>query len=533
MNNRVARASTLLQTAWLALLSLLLAARYLWVYRHHPLSPASNQPATAWFGWADQAAYFLAAHGWASGNLDPSQHLYPAGYALLGALFVWLTPADPFVVPDLLCWVASLWLFASLGARLAGQMPGSRVTAATIFFLIEVVDLHALYTWEIPWTSTPAATLTFASLLLAIRHADEADRWSGLAAALLAGTVALFRPTDAMVVMPAAAVSILATTWLSRTGWRGNGKFLIAVAGAFAVGPLLLAATHLATHGWALGRYFTNSSLVGFEWRLLPLRWVTLLLSPKPLYPAGSGFAAVYWFVLPGLAGIAAAIAADRGRRLRHVVVGGAAVVFLCLYLCYRDLLVQGLFTFENQHYFKWTLPVFAFYALGLLYFLFVRREFVVCATAAAFVMLLSCWRAQLDMVLSQPAATVLADGRGLALPHGLSGLDDAVLASAPDDFLAQYFGSHVLEADGRRFMAGSDFKVVPVPFGLMVIPLRPLPDDPSQLRLADPIRLTPSAAVLTARQTLVFGLPCFIAPHREACRFKPVLAPPWSKSHT
>ena len=522
MNQRVARASGWLQTCWLALLSLLLAARYLWIYAHHPLGVGNDLPVAAWYGWADQAAYFLAAHGWASGNLNASQHLYPAGYALLGAMFVWLTPADPFVVPNLLCWVASLWLFASLGARLAG-VPGAWVASGTVFFLVEAADLHALYTWEIPWTSTPAATLTFASLLLAIRSIDERGRWLGPAAGLLAGLIVLVRPTDALVIVPATALCLLAAAW-ARNGWQGIRGLLVPAGSAFAVGPLLLLATHLATHGWTLGRYFANSRLVGFEWRLLPLRWVTLLLSPRPLYPEGDGFAKVYWFVLPGLAGIVAAILADRGRRLRHAVVGGAAVAFLCLYLCYRDLHVRGLFSFENQHYFKWTLPVFGLYALGVPYLLAVRREIAASMAAVAAVALLSCWRAELIVVPGQPLATVLADGRGLALPQGLARLDDAVLAPAPNDFLGLYFGQHTIEAGGHAFMAGSDFKVLPIPSGFMVVPLRPLPPGPAELHLATAEPLDPSATVVMGRQAIVFGLPCLIAPRRAACRFRSAL---------
>ncbi len=520
------RAPGLLQTAWLALLSLLLAARYLWVHSHHPLGADSDLPATAWNVWADQGAYLLAAQGWASGNLDASQHLYPAGYALLGAMFVRLTPADPFVVPNLLCWIASLWLFASLGGELAGRTPRARAVSATVFFLVEAVDLRALYTWEIPWTSTPAAALTFASLLLAIRCIDETKHWLGPAAALLAGLIVLFRPTDALVIMPATATCLLAAAW-ARAGWRGFGSVLVPAGLAFAAGPLLLVATHLATYGWTLGRYFTNSRLVGFEWHLLPLRWVTLLLSPRPLYPAGEGFAEVYWFVLPGLAGIIAAVIADRGRRLRHMVVGGAVIVFLCLYLCYRDLHVLGLFAFKNQHYFKWTLPVLGLYAVGLLYLLIVRRRVAACAAAIFAIALLSCWRAELVVVAADPPATVLADSQGLALPHGLDRMDDAVLAPAAEDFLGLYFGQHTLKAAGRIFLAGADFKVLPVPYGFMLVPLRPLPAGPAELHLASPTRLDPSATVLTARQTIILGLPCFIAPRRAICQFRPVLEPP------
>ena len=105
--------------------------------------------------------------------------------------------------------------------------------------------------------------------------------------------------------------------------------------------------------------------------------------------------------------------------------------------------------------------------------------------------------------------------------------MNDAVLVPAPEDFLGLYFGQHVLAAAGRTFLAGADFKILPVPFGFMLIPLRPLPAGPAELRLADPVRLDPSAAVLAARQVIVFGVPCLIAPRRAVCRFHSFLEAP------
>ena len=100
----LARVSQPLQIVWLTLLTIVMAARYFDVYTHRPLSPDNTQPANAWFGWADQAAYYLSVRGWATWDLSPAHHVYPAGYALLVTPFYWLSPAEPFALPDLLCW---------------------------------------------------------------------------------------------------------------------------------------------------------------------------------------------------------------------------------------------------------------------------------------------------------------------------------------------------------------------------------------------------------------------------------------------
>ncbi len=495
------------------MLTIAMAARYGAVYIHRPLGPGNTQPANGWFGWADQAAYYLSTRGWAMWDLSPSQHLYPAGYALMVAPFYRLFPAEPFALPDLLLWIAAMWLFAALGARLLGRVPGALALAATVFALAEVADTRVLYTWEIPWTSTPAATLTFAALLLAMRQLEAPSRWRSVASAGCAGLVFLVRPTDALVVMPITGLMLLASVLPHRRGMVG---MLAGIAAGFSVGPLLLVTTHLLTQGLTLGHYLTLSRLIGFEPLLLPLRWVTLVLGPQPLYPEGEGIAIVYPYVLPGLGGILVAIIADRGRRFAHAAVGGGAVAMLCLYLCYRDLQVLGLFTIGNQHYFKWTLPIFALYAVVLPLVTLQRRCWAVAGVAIATIVLLSLWR---PVILPGTLhASVLPDGSGLSLPDGLPDVTDRLDVRAPEDFMTIYYGNHTIDGSDRPLMAGVDFKAVAIHGGMSVIPLRPI-RGPTTLHLAAPWRLNPASTVRSLRQGIVFGLPCALRPAQRACR--------------
>ena len=158
-----------------------------------------------------------------------------------------------------------------------------------------------------------------------------------------------------------------------------------------------------------------------------------MFLGPEPLYPAGEGLAIVYPYILPGLAGIVVTVLADRGRRFIHGAVGGGAIAMLCLYLCYRDLQVMGLFTIGNQHYFKSTLPVFALYALLLPVVTWRRRCWGITTGAIAAIVILSLWRpVTLPGTLQ---ANVLADGTGLSLPDGLPHVDDRIDVRAPKRF--------------------------------------------------------------------------------------------------
>lgn len=474
-------------------------------------------PASAWFGWADQAAYFLSARGWATGDFDAAHHLYPAGYALLAAPFFRLMPDDPFYVPNVACWIASLWLFASLAARLGFGVVRNRAAGGLIFCVVTVVSSRAFYTWEIPWTSTPATVLVFGATLAVLRHAERPAALTAALAAALASLVALVRPTDALIVMTGIGLVIMLTA-LRPFRFR----VLVAAGAGFCTGPVLLVATHVATHGWVLGYYFENSRLIGFEWRLLPLRWVTLVLSPQPLFDSGDGLEAFFPTLLPGLAGVLACWL-GAGRRLPHALAGGMAVAVLCLYLCYRDLHVQGVNQFMNYHYFKWALPLFGLYAANLLV-LVARRRWAV-LPALAVVVLLSLWRADLVSDSKAQPARVVADGHSLTVPGGLPDMDQAVLVRAPADFLTIYFGAHEIRRDGRRLINNADFKLYPVPSGVMLTPLRRLPG-PLTVNLAEPLRLDPAATPFMARQRLKFGLPCIILPTRASCRYVSVLQP-------
>ena len=72
---------------------------------------AVKYPGRSWFIGADQSWYLKAAKALAAGNPDPSQHYYPPGYALLDAIFNGLTPVQPFIIGNFLCFLASFWIF--------------------------------------------------------------------------------------------------------------------------------------------------------------------------------------------------------------------------------------------------------------------------------------------------------------------------------------------------------------------------------------------------------------------------------------
>src|SRR6516165_4122113 len=108
-----------------------------------------------------------------------------------------------------------------------------------------------------------------------------------------------------------------------------------------------------------------GSEQIGFEWRLLPIRWVTLMLDPRPLFMEGRGAIEVYPWIVPGLAGMAVYLTMPDRRcsRISHAIVIGAAAMYLTAYFFYQQKEAYDIWRYMVYHYFKWLFPVFGFYA--------------------------------------------------------------------------------------------------------------------------------------------------------------------------
>lgn len=503
------------------------AAAYIWAHAVHGLSPRSSVPPDGWWHWSDQGRYVRAALAWASGDLDPARHWYLPGYPLLGTAFAWLTPAQPFYLPDLAGLVAAAWLFARLAARLmpglvppAALPPAAPQTdrcamadglGAAVFLATTVLPPRALDAWVVPWTTTPTAVLTLACLVLALRFADAPRARDAFLMGASAGGIALFRPTDAAVVLLALGPFL---TWVLLRGRSvRRAAASVAAAGAGVLAPLAaLFALHHAVDGWAVGRYLDESASIGFEWSLLPLRWVTLFVGPQPLFPSGRGLAQVFPWIVPGVAGMAACLALpDRHARPRHVLVIGATALHCAFYLAYRDLHPQGLFRFNNHHYFKWALPVFGLYAALLVFHLVASPRRLrlagvgLLATAALF-----CWRARWSPDPDRAGDAAATGPNTVLVRGGFRSAADAVLIPAPGGFERVYFGRHTLRVDGRTGQVNADLKAFPVSGGLLFVPLRRYPARDTVLTLDAPLRVAPDVPVAIGTQHVVFGPPCW-----------------------
>ena len=509
-----------------------LAAVFVWTRARDPLLPTTS-PTRGWETWYDQHKYLEATQAWLAGDLQPLHHWYMPGYPLLGAVFSIITPGEPYFVPNLVCLLAAGWLLARLGAGLAGL--GGATLGALAFLGSTALSGTALEIWIVPWSSTPVAPLAFALLLAAVRFAERPCARDALFAGLAAGAIPWFRPTDLVVVAAPAGLLM---------GWallRGRAKrhlwVRVSLAGllGLAIPLMTLVAVHICIFGFAPGGYLDISGHYGFAWALIPLRWVTLVVDPEPLFPGYRSLIMVFPWIVPGLAGaIACIVAPPRGAgRAAHLSVVAALALQIALLLAYTDINLFSLLRYNNYHYFKWVLPLLGLYA-SLLILAFTSRArrvgaIVGCLGAAVLI----CWRPELADVRR---AEVVRSAHELFLPGGLPSVWDTLYVPAfghptPDGTAEEriFSGTHRIEQGNRPEEVMYDFRLFPVFGGLMLTPLRTFLPGDLRLETGPETELDGRDPAWRAMQRIAFRPPCLILhSRRPGCRPVRLLPPPY-----
>ena len=475
--------------------------------------------AAGMFSGKDQGFYLEAARAWAGFDLSPERHHYLPGYPLLGASFVWLTPWQPFLMPDLLCLLASLALFVRIARRLAPQWGGA---IPALCFSVAVLSgkWMFLWLWVMPWSSTGSAPLQFAALLLALRLGERVAPGRAFALGLCVALIGAFRPSDAGVLAAGCGLYTIFVLRQQRVGAGVWGR--VAVAGGLGVlaGALPWIAAHAAIFGAGPGPYMQKVASIGFEWRLLPLRWVMLVIDPRPLLPTGNGVAEVLPWMVPGVAGMILSLLPRSAHRVAPAaLVAGTVTLHWCLYLTYRDLNAEGIWRFALIHYFKWTFPFLVLWAAQFVAALFgARGGRTRAAVATALALALFLWRP----LLRHPqavAATVTSSGLDVRVSDWPSGVDQALTLNLTGSWAAMHDGVFTLHAGDAAWISEVDFKVLPLPAGALIVPLRPLAGGAGVLDLPPGIGLGAPPEARLFRQGVVLGVPCGILPRRAVCR--------------
>ena len=491
----------------------LIATAITFLVSHHldPLHPTGTAVRNGFWWWTDQHRYLEAALAWARGDLDPAEHWYFPGYPLLAAPFVFLRTGDPFLIPDLVCTLATLVCCAALTRRLAPDHPWSSTFGALAFTVIFMASEWFRESWIIPWSTTPVVPLTLAAILLVFLCQDAPTPRLAFLIGLTAASVALFRPTDALVLIIVCPIFVLAASMRQRA--RGVVRIILA-GGLGGIAPLTaLLAIHLAVHGWTKGSYLIESANTGFEWRLVPIRWVTIVISPRGVFPDGDGLAQNFPWFAPGIAALIAGAAGLLERRWRrHLVVAAFVTTNMMFYLAYRDLHPQGLWRFNNYHYFKSVLSILAVYSVLLVLRLAVsRRRTLLLSTTIVAMVALFAWRA--DWRPSVGLADPIVTGpHALSLTGDLHGPLDAILVPAKGSFDAIYAGGNRLEVGEQELHENDGFKAFPVTGGLLLEPLRSIGSGITTFTTDPGIDLDGTLKPIAGHLGLQFGIPCWLS---------------------
>ncbi len=491
---------------------------YFRVYYVYPVRPHAPLLGEGWWSWFDQGKYLQAAMAWAKGDLNADAHYYLPGYPLLGAPFIPLTQANPFLIPNLACLVTSCWLFTLIAGRLCQSLPYARSVGALTFLMCNT-NLLFLSLWVVPMSTTASTPLIFACLLAGLRFIERPRGTAAFIAGLCGGAIGAFRPADSVALL---LVSVLIMGWMlsrSRPGWHRAGLIVLCGGAGLSLSLSALLTVHVAVNGFHLGPYLAVSRRYGLEWGLVPMQWVTIMLDPRPLFADQRGLSEVFPWIMPGIAGMAAClIVSQRGsERPGHILIVGSLSTYVVLYLAYRGLNPDWLWRYNLYHYFQWILPLFALYAVLLVFRLAspAGTRWRTAVSAAAALVILLPWRVE---VASAGAAPQHANGGGITIPGGLPELGDSAIIEANGGNTAILMGDHRLMIGQHQFANLYDFQAYPRQSGLMITPLRRLPSGDARIILGPGITVHDAGAPRRLTQRVVFGWPCWFALAGNAC---------------
>lgn len=490
--------------AWKMLLPVLAAFICLtgwWQDGHHPTAAVAGN---GWWGDYDQSHYIHAALSFAKGEFSSTEQWYLPLYPALAVPGVWLHLPDPFLPLNLICLMASVWIFGSLTRLVLPEIPGASFLGMIVFLFCEMGPPSIRQVWSTPWTSTLAVPFMLLAILFCLNWIRNPKPLFAFVTGLSTAIVGGGRPVDGALLLAVCGGIGLLHLLLHRDPRRSFFVCVMAVlslGGGVIAGALPTLILYFSVWGTHLAPYIVSSQAVGFDLALLPLHWVEIMIAPEPALPSGYGIIQSLPFVLTGLTGLLFASAIYR--RPVDLLVFLAVSSSSILYLAYRDLHAPGVWAFHNIHYFKWSLGFLGLYSIILLR-LSVHNPRILVAVVPV-MMLLVCWRA---VPVSYEPRGHIENGHSAVLDVPALHVMDAITlpaTGAPDQM---YFGTHSLWIGTHQVLPIADFKAFPIPGGMMIQPLRAWPAGSLSITPVDGIALIGPAR--TGRIILEPGFPCW-----------------------
>lgn len=461
----------------------LIATCYILAYFAISATPgnAPNIHPQGWWGWFDQGKYLLSANALAQFDFSPDKHFYPPLYPAIGAVFMKWSSGHFFFLLNLAALVWFAYVFIRFSDR---YIP--RWGSVVLLFGSTILNPRLFENYVIPWTSTLSVALLAAGILGLVWVYEVLDgiriRIGGLQVFFVATCLGLLlatRPAD-VVVGGVIGLGLIIGYW--RTRWKyfesvpGLGLFLILGTAGLIIGPLLFFGFNIIVFGAPLGGYMQVSMGKGFFPADLAEKFVSIWLDGFAIYgEPNAGLTERYPWLYISLAGLVwTLIRGDCPLR----TVSFAIVVLFALYLPYSDLLPNGLWRFLNIHYFKWTFPFLALFAVLLVKQTLAywrQRKGWVLPSILLFGILL--FLLSLHLVVDViPVSRLSANNQAnISFELPSKKIDFIDFKGLSGGFTDVYFNAHRLLLDGRELEWVREYRLLPMDWGARLLFIRPV----------------------------------------------------------
>lgn len=167
---------------------------FIYSYFNNIYRPGAESSLGWYQTWADQRRYYVQAQAFASFKINPDTFQFPILYPLLGALLVPILPQDPFLVINMILFMATLFLTYLVISKSFGK-------EKALYGLIILISINRfVYDFVTPWT-TSLTTALFLGLFLTTQFYPYSLKRS-IMAAVLTGLAGLTRPSDVFFCLP-------------------------------------------------------------------------------------------------------------------------------------------------------------------------------------------------------------------------------------------------------------------------------------------------------------------------------------------
>ena len=346
---------------------------WLMLYQAHPAAPAplGSHPGDGWWGWFDQGQYLKITKQLSAGDwFNPDKYYPPLYSAIPAALDRFLGSSEAYFVTDIaLC----LTFFGGLFLNFKHYLnPLAALGSVVLMYGLSGITYEQ---WIIPWTTNLSSTLLiWIGLLLNWEYRTKRTNpsWTNkraTAAWLLTGLMIWVRPFE---IIPAGVLCIgLTSTQIMRRlrldhapTIRGLAPIFAGPGIAFASTIAMYAAYNLQTFRTWEPSYSKTINSMGFSPLDLRFKFISLITDSSTYGINDGHLSHALPFIIP-LAALSILSLFFLAAPQKILVI--AALTNFVGYLSFNDLVPTGLFTFNNIHYFTWSLAVFGVAAIAAL----------------------------------------------------------------------------------------------------------------------------------------------------------------------